>query len=914
MWRRADRKVHRAGGHLGVATGGLGVRFGSLWLAAALVVGVVAASGGLAAAQVEPPDNDGFADAVMLSAASGSVEGTTVGATGEPGEADEYGDEEGESLTSVWYVWTATRAGTVVFDTCGSDYDTVLAAYTGSAVDDLVTIAANDDACALQSRIAFSVTSGVTYRIRVDGYQEATGEFLLTWSGPGLDCSGTVCTATFGFVAPDEGRSEVQEFTVPDDVCAVSIEAVGAQGAGWSWGEGGEANGGDGASAEGTVAATPGEILQVRVGGPGDGPFGGFNGGGDAGSWDSGGGGGASDVRRGGSGLGDRVIVAGGGGGAGTSYQGAGGDGGGETGEAGGGADDAAGGAGGGADVGGTGGGGVEGSDGGDGSDGLGGAGGGVGLEDEDQGGGPAGGGGGGGWRGGGGGGAGIYDGGGGGGGSGHGPLGVQYGVPESQVPRVRITYDTAAGTCVVAPPVPPPSTTTVPPTSTTTTTVPPPSTTTTVAPPPATTVPPPPSTAPPPPNPGPDGGPSSSPTGGSAATTGAVPELGSTATTLAEKPAVADPPAEDESETSEDDDAEVAAGASPAGGGGGRGGGGGVQQTSFVQTIPTPEDVDWGVRQVIGNLFLTLLILVLVAIPSTLVDSTIQENYERIFGGHPRLRQVLIRAEAGLTALPDGVLLAGLSVTAALIFGQLDADLGWNASSVVLVTALALVVAIVVGVHDLARLPYLNRRSGGAAGGLGVYPFALLLAIGLVALSKVVGFQPGFVFGVVGGLALSEAVSERDDGRSLAAAGAGLLTIAFVAWWLWRPVAGQVLEPDPGAWVLFLDAFLATLWLTALQSVVFGLAPVRFLDGDQVRRWNAWAWLTLWAGAVFLLVQCYLHPSASRWGGVGDNTMRSALSVFAIFLVAGVAFWAWFRFRPTPDPATDEALATAEP
>ena len=345
-----------------------------------------------------------------------------------------------------------------------------------------------------------------------------------------------------------------------------------------------------------------------------------------------------------------------------------------------------------------------------------------------------------------------------------------------------------------------------------------------------------------------------------------------------------------------------------------GGGGGGRVEQTSFVQSIPTPTEVDWAAGRIIGNLLLTLLILVLVAIPSTLVDSTIQENYERIFGGHPRLRVLLLRAEAGLTGLPDGVLLVGLSLTAALIFGQLDADLGWNASSAVLVAALALVVAVVVGVHDLARLPYLNRRSGGAAGGLGVYPFALLLAVGLVALSKVVGFQPGFVFGVVGGLALSEAVDDRDDGRSLAVVGAGLLAIAFVAWWLWRPVASQIVQPDPGPWMVFLDAFLATLWLTALQSVVFGLAPLRFLDGDQVRRWHPWGWLTLWAGSVFLLVQCYLHPSAGRWGGIEDNTMRSALGVFAVFLVVGVAFWAWFRLRAAPATSREENVATADP
>ena len=189
----------------------------------------------------------------------------------------------------------------------------------------------------------------------------------------------------------------------------------------------------------------------------------------------------------------------------------------------------------------------------------------------------------------------------------------------------------------------------------------------------------------------------------------------------------------------------------------------------------------------------------------------------------------------------------------------------------------------------------------------LGSSAYALVLAVVLVVVSKVVGFQPGFVFGVIGGLALSDAVDERDDGLTLAGAAAAMLGVAFAAWWLWTPVAERVVQPDPGLWTLFLDAFLATLWLTCLQAVVFGLAPVRFLDGDLIRRWNGWAWLGLWALSVFVLVQCFLHPSAGRWGGLDTNSMWSAIAVFVVFLVAGVAFWAWFRFRPAPAAMADD-------
>jgi hypothetical protein len=98
-----------------------------------------------------------------------------------------------------------------------------------------------------------------------------------------------------------------QYFTVPANTHEVLIEAWGAQGGG---------NGGRGGYVRGLLPVTPGEGLQVNVGGQGvTGGGGGWNGGGNrgGGTWTPpSGGGGASDVRQGGP---SRMIVAGGGGG-----------------------------------------------------------------------------------------------------------------------------------------------------------------------------------------------------------------------------------------------------------------------------------------------------------------------------------------------------------------------------------------------------------------------------------------------------------------------------------------------------------------------------------------------------------------------------------------------------------------------
>jgi hypothetical protein len=305
-------------------------------------------------------------------------------------------------------------------------------------------------------------------------------------------------TKTFEFI----GKPET--FVVPANVCQVTIDAFGAQGGKGVDSGDPSATGGLGGRATATLAVTPGETLQVNVGGRGgdaqapataaagsepEGPgksvrsgaisgapgTGGFNGGADGGTGigPGGGGGGASDVRQSGTALPNRVVVAGGAGGGGgggevetppESQGGAGGGGTGVDGKAGGtGPDDSdsnptPGGKGGTQGAGGDGGSnesasGVGGSTG---SGGIGGA--------PNRGGNDAGGGGGGGLFGGGGGAGELKpvalqvatdDGGGGGGGSGFGPTGVTFetGVREGDG-VLTITFDPDAGGCPAPAPV----------------------------------------------------------------------------------------------------------------------------------------------------------------------------------------------------------------------------------------------------------------------------------------------------------------------------------------------------------------------------------------------------------------------------------------------------------------------------
>ncbi len=125
----------------------------------------------------------------------------------------------------------------------------------------------------------------------------------------------TVIPQTFTFTGG------IQTFTVPCGVTEVTIEAWGAEGGTGATGGNGSTGGpgGLGGYATGILSVTPGDVLNIFVGGAGATPTGGFNGGGNGGSQNAGGGGGGTDIRIGGTAESNRVLVAGGAGGGGRA-------------------------------------------------------------------------------------------------------------------------------------------------------------------------------------------------------------------------------------------------------------------------------------------------------------------------------------------------------------------------------------------------------------------------------------------------------------------------------------------------------------------------------------------------------------------------------------------------------------------
>ena len=112
------------------------------------------------------------------------ISGTNVNATS--GGGDPIGNC-GAMSHDVWYTFVAPQSSPYVVTTClpGTDFDTVIAVWSGSACGSLVQIGCNDDGCypggpwPLLSTVNFNAVGGAIYRISVGGYAGAQGYFNL---------------------------------------------------------------------------------------------------------------------------------------------------------------------------------------------------------------------------------------------------------------------------------------------------------------------------------------------------------------------------------------------------------------------------------------------------------------------------------------------------------------------------------------------------------------------------------------------------------------------------------------------------------------------------------------------------------------------------------------------------------------
>lgn len=318
-----------------------------------------------------------------------------------------------------------------------------------------------------------------------------------------------------------------------------------------------------------------------------------------------------------------------------------------------------------------------------------------------------------------------------------------------------------------------------------------------------------------------------------------------------------------------------------------------------FADAVPTVAEVSTDPIVFLQSAALAALLVFLMPFPSQLFNSTL-ETHEDEVKRWLRLDR-LGSAVAGIGAVWGswpGVI--GFTLLAALLYGFLDPGFGISLAS--LATFLGMLVGIVLVTAAFAVPVVLAHRRLGDRWSLKVVPVSLLIGVACVVLSRLTGFQPGYLYGLLIGLAFARELSAAEEGRATAIGAVVMLAVAFVAW-----LGLGAIPEGEGFGLVVLRTSLAALMVAGLEGVVFGLLPMRFLPGEPLYAWNRILWGGLLAVGAFAFFHILINPAS---GYLSDSSRTPLFTVVALlggFSLVSVAFWAWFRFHKAPLAETEQ-------
>jgi hypothetical protein len=325
-----------------------------------------------------------------------------------------------------------------------------------------------------------------------------------------------------------------------------------------------------------------------------------------------------------------------------------------------------------------------------------------------------------------------------------------------------------------------------------------------------------------------------------------------------------------------------------------------GAHRVALVTALPRPGDVDFSPGALLASAAVVAGMLVLIAFPGELFNTTLEEHYDEIrrwFGLGPKR----FASQSGRSQVLPFV---AFLLVGGLLYSLLNPAFRPDRSTFGAALGLALSMGIVTLAFDIPALAWV-RRNDGDWGRLVILPGTLVIAAACVVLSRAVHFLPGYFYGLIAGLTFRRQVAEAVRGRLAAVSTLLVLALSVGSWLAMAPVSRAADKPGASLALLILEATLGGIFWCGLDSLVIGMLPLRFLQGSEVRAWSRAGWVALFALTQLAFVHILLRPNTGYVADTTHSPTTIVIALFAGFAVFSLAFWAYFRFRS--DRATDD-------
>lgn len=319
---------------------------------------------------------------------------------------------------------------------------------------------------------------------------------------------------------------------------------------------------------------------------------------------------------------------------------------------------------------------------------------------------------------------------------------------------------------------------------------------------------------------------------------------------------------------------------------------------TSFTGSLPKFAEILTSPLVLAAGAGSGIALLFFVALPAELVNSSLDENYERVFGRF-RLPKVgwieRLKKWSKKKPLIGGII---LTVLASFILSFSDPRFGFDLAS------LRLFISCVIATFLLGYLANqitsrILKRNWNIVSSIQLQPFGLLIALLGVIVSRVLDFAPGLLIGLILTLALGGRVSRKSEVKYVLTWAGVQFGLSIIGWIIYNLVAGAIASGS--FFGALFDDTVAAIGAAGLSSLVVALLPITYFDGRTLFKSSKLRWAIIY-GVVLIAFFVIVVGSGGLWGDI-NQPLWIWMIVFAIFSLVCLAIYWWFRTHPEEKP-----------